>query len=183
MGCFCSTKQIIYLCCCHISYNIMHKHPAFFSIAVKFNCVESNQSPFYKWKTSAKWSHLPLRTMTELGFTWCVLSGCVGVCVRVARLCTCAFGGAETLANLPHASQCPVSEEQWPLSSCSLLKPQERKKNVRAARMQMSPGMRQKLLQGDGLLGQTHTGAYTTQYMCLHTHLHAQSWTNALTCS
>lgn len=52
---------------------------------------------------------------------------CASACVRVPGACVCAFGSAETLANPLCASQCPVSEELWPLSSCSLLKPRGKK--------------------------------------------------------
>lgn len=53
---------------------------------------------------------------------------CASACACVPGACVCVFGSAETLANPLCASQCPVSEELWPLSSCSLLKPQEKKK-------------------------------------------------------
>lgn len=84
--------------------------------------------------------------MTALGFTWQVCT-CVSLCVF-------KFCSADSLANPLRTSQCPVSEELWPLSSCSLRNPL--KKNERAAWMQMSR-YAAKLVLGDTLLGQRHT--------------------------
>lgn len=53
--------------------------------------------------------------MAALGFTW-------QVCM-CESLCVFKFCSAESLANPLCTSQCPVSEELWPLSSCSLLNP------------------------------------------------------------
>lgn len=53
--------------------------------------------------------------------------------VYLASVCTCVslcvfkFCSAESLANPLRTSQCPVSEELWPLSSCSLLNPLKKK--------------------------------------------------------
>lgn len=100
-------------------------------------------------KTSAKWSHLALRTTAEPGFTWCVPAACV-----------CVFGSAETLANPLCASQCPVSEELWPLSSCSLLKPQKKMRELRECKWasvcaKTSPG-------GHTVRSEAHRGACST---------------------
>ena len=143
----------------------MHVCLALFSVVVKFNSVKSLESHFWETKTSAKWSHLTLRAMAAAGFTWCVARR-VLACLR---LCVCVFGSAETLANPLCASQCPVSEELWPLSSCSLLKPQKKWESFENANeTRYAP----KLFRRDALLGQSST--YSTLHALAHTHTLSQ---------
>lgn len=106
---------------------------------------------------------------------------CASACMCVPGACVSAFGSAETLANPLCASQCPVPEELWPLSSCSLLKPQKKKWESceNANESQYAP----KLLQRETLLGQRHTETHTVEYMCWHVHnTHTQPVTCIHTC-
>lgn len=151
----------------------MHVWLALLSIVVKFNSVKSLQSHFWEGKHLRN-GHISLSQPWLIqALPGVVPSTCV--CTR-PRVCVSGstarmFGSAETLANPLCASQCPVSEELWPLSSCSLLKPpKEKGKKGRGSRENANESQyTPKLVQRDTLLGQTHTEAHAVQYMCRFT--------------
>lgn len=107
---------------------------------------------------------------------------CASACMCVPGACVSVFGSAETLANPLCASQCPVSEELWPLSSCSLLKPQKKKMRELweckwvSVCAKTSP-------EGDTVRSETHRGAYSRVHvLACAQHKHTQPVTCIHTC-
>lgn len=172
-----------FLSCCHTSDNIMHVWLALLSIVVKFNSVKSLQSHFWEGKHLRN-GHISLsqpwliQALPGVVPSTCV---CARPRVRVSGSTARMFGSAETLANPLCASQCPVSEELWPLSSCSLLKPPKEKgeKRKREPRECKWVSVCAKTCpEGHTVRSDTHRGACSTVYVPAPSHSHVRVCTH-----